>query len=104
MEFLEFKELYNELSNRYIQISKYLDMDIINERLKKLKDMTLKENFWANKNEASTVLKSISRIEYDLEFYDKIHTKFEDLKLCVELSEINESIDIESKDSILKCY
>ena len=101
MEFLEFKELYNELSARYIQICKYLDLDIINKKLNKLKNMTLKENFWADKNEASTILKSISRIKYDLKFYDKIDAKFEDLKLCVELSEINENIDIESKDIIL---
>ena len=101
MEFLEFKELYNDLSNRYIQICKYLDIDAINKKLNELKDMTLKENFWSNKDEASTILKSISRIEYDLKFYNKINSKFEDLELCVELSEINENIDDESKNIIL---
>ena len=102
MEFLEFRELYNELSGRYIQICKYLDIDVINKKLNELKGMTLKEDFWSNKNEATAILKSISRIEYDLEFYDKISSKFEDLKLCVELSEINEVIDAESKDIILE--
>ena len=101
MEFLEFRELYNELSGRYIQICKYLNIDVVNKKLNELKGMTLKEDFWSNKNEATAILKSISRIEYDLEFYDKINSKFEDLKLCIELSEINEVIDAESKDIIL---
>ena len=101
MEFLEFKELYNELSDRYIQICKYLDLDIINKKLNELKDMTLKENFWSNKSEATTALKAISRLEYDLKFYDKIEHKFEDLKLCLELAEINENIDVESHSIIL---
>ena len=101
MEFLEFKELYSELSDRYIQICKYLDLDIINKKLNKLKNMTLKEDFWSNKNEASSILKAISRFEYDLKFYNTIDNKFEDLKLCLELAEINENIDIESQDIIL---
>lgn len=96
MEFLEFKELYNELSNRYMEICKYLDLDIINNKLNKLKNMTLKENFWSNKNEATNTLKTISRLEYDLKFYNKIEDKFEDLKLSFELAEINETIDSES--------
>ena len=96
MEFLEFKELYNELSNRYMEICKYLDLDAINNKLNKLKNMTLKENFWSNKDEATNTLKTISRFEYDLKFYNKIEDKFEDLKLSFELAEINETIDSES--------
>ena len=60
MEFLEFKELYNKLSNRYIQICKYLDLDAINKKLDKLKSITLNEDFWLNKNEATATLKAIS--------------------------------------------
>tara|TARA_B100001250_G_scaffold28813_1_gene23625 strand:+ start:1450 stop:2547 length:1098 start_codon:yes stop_codon:yes gene_type:complete len=101
MEFLEFKDLYNKLSNRYMQICKYLDLDIINNKLNKLKAITLNEDFWLNKNEATSTLKAISRFEYDLNFYNKIESKFEDLKLCLELAEINESIDSESCDIIL---
>ncbi len=104
MEFLEFKELYGELSNRYFQISKYLDLDIINKKIDKLKQMTLKEDFWSDKNNASDILKKISRFEYDLKFYNKIENKFDDLKLCFELAEINESIDDESKGIILNFY
>ena len=104
MEFLEFKELYDELSNRYFQISKYLDLDIINKKIDKLKQMTLKEDFWSDKNNASDILKKISRFEYDLKFYNKIENKFDDLKLCFELAEINESIDDESKGIILNFY
>ena len=66
MEFLEFKELYNELSDRYMEICKYLDLDEINNKLNKFKNMTLKENFWSNKDEAANTLKTISRFEYDL--------------------------------------
>ena len=104
MEFLEFKELYDELSNRYFQISKYLDLDIINKKIDTLKQMTLKEDFWSDKNNASDILKKISRFEYDLKFYNKIENKFDDLKLCFELAEINESIDDESKGIILNFY
>ena len=101
MEFLEFKELYNKLSNRYIQICKYLDLDVINKKLNKLKSITLNEDFWLNKNEATATLKAISRFEYDLNFYNKIESKFEDLKLSLELAEINQIIDSESCDIIL---
>ncbi len=96
MEFLEFKELYNELSDRYMEICKYLDLDGINNKLNKLKNITLKENFWSNKDEATNTLKAISRIEYDLNFYNKIEDKFEDLKLSFDLAEINEIIDSET--------
>ena len=101
MEFLEFKELYTKLSNRYIQICQYLDLDIIHKKLNKLKAITLNENFWLNKDEATATLKAISRFEYDLNFYERIESKFEDLKLCLELAEINEDIDSESSDIIL---
>ena len=96
MEFLEFKELYNELSDRYMEICKYLDLDEINNKLNKFKNMTLKENFWSNKDEAANTLKTISRFEYDLNFYNKIEDKFEDLKLSFDLAEINEIIDSET--------
>ncbi len=96
MEFLEFKELYFDLEKRYLEIYKYLDLDHINKILKNLKDETLKENFWVNKQKASDILKQISKAEYDIEFYDKISSEYENLKVCFELGEINEKLESES--------
>ena len=33
MEFLDFKDLYNNLSNRYLEISKYLNLEEVKEQL-----------------------------------------------------------------------
>ena len=66
MEFLEFKELYFNLEKRYLDIYKYLDLDAVNKSLMSLKEETLKENFWTNKKKASSILKEISKFEYDL--------------------------------------
>ena len=58
MEFLEFKELYDSLKYRYSQINKYLDLEIIKSKINKLKDKTLEEEFWNDKNNASDILKN----------------------------------------------
>ncbi len=96
MEFLEFKELYDSLKYRYSQINKYLDLEIIKSKINKLKDKTLEEEFWNDKNNASDILKNISRLEYDLNFYKMIYSKYEDLNLCLELSQINQDLESES--------
>ena len=100
MEFLEFKELYFNLEKRYLDIYQYLELDSINKSLMDLKSETLKENFWTNKKEASTILKEISKLEYDLKFYDQINSEYENLKLCFELGQINEKLESESIDII----
>ena len=66
MQFLEFKELYDSLKDRYSQINSYLDLNQINDKIKSLKDQTLIEGFWDNQKNASGILKQISRFEYDL--------------------------------------
>ena len=100
MEFLEFKELYFDLEKRYLDIYKYLDLDNINKTLKDLKVQTLKKNFWLNKKEASNILKEISKSEYDLKFYNNISSEYENLKVCFELGEINEELELESIEII----
>jgi|TARA_B110000495_G_scaffold201261_1_gene218286 peptide chain release factor 2 len=96
MEFLEFKEQYQSLSKRYLEISNYLNIDKIKKEINKLKETTIDENFWNNKTEAAVILKKISKLEYDLNFYKKIYSKYEDLLLSSELSQINEKIDLET--------
>ena len=100
MEFLEFKELYDILSKRYTQINSYLDLTKIINNIKVLKDKTLIEGFWDNKTNASTILKQISRYEYDLNFYNSISSKFDDLCLCYELAQMSQKLDTESIDII----
>jgi len=96
MEFLEFKEQYQSLSKRYLEISNYLNIDNIKKEINKLKLATIHENFWNNKREAAIILKKISKLEYDLNFYKKIYSKYEDLLLSSELSQINKKIDLET--------
>jgi len=100
MEFLEFKELYFNLEKRYLDIYKYLDLDGINASIDKLKEKTLKEDFWSNKQTASDVLKKISKAEYDLKFYEEISSEYENLKVCFELGKINEKLEFESIEII----
>jgi peptide chain release factor 2 len=100
MEFLEFKELYKILSKRYTQINSYLDLTKISNNIKVLKDKTLIEGFWENKTNASTILKQISRYEYDLNFYNSISLKYDDLCLCYELAQMSQKLDTESIDII----
>ena len=100
MEFLEFKELYFNLEKRYLDIYKYLNLDGINLSINKLKEKTLKEDFWSNKHRASDVLKKISKAEYDLKFYEEISSEYENLKVCFELGQINEKLEFESIEII----
>ena len=100
MEFLDFKDLYNSLSKRYLDINEYLNIEEVKQDLEKLKNSTLKEDFWNHKDKATNVLKQISRIEYDLKFYAKIEDMFESLTLSNELAELNDKIDSESIEII----
>jgi len=100
MEFLQFKELYDSLKNRYSQINSYLDLNQINDKIKDLKDKTLKEGFWEDKKNASGILKQISKFEYDLNFYNTISSKYDDLSLCYELAQMNQQVESESIDII----
>ena len=72
MEFLLFKEKYDDLKNRYEQISTYLDNSVIEKDINELKEKTLIEGFWDNKANASDILKQISKKESDLEFYNSV--------------------------------
>ena len=96
MEFLLFKEKYDDLKNRYDQICKYLDNSKIEKKINLFKDKTLVEGFWDNKSYASDILKQISKMESDLEFYNTVSTKYEDICLCYELSQMNQSVENES--------
>jgi len=100
MEFLIYKELYDDLKLRYSQINEYLDLSDLVKKIDFLKDKTLKENFWEDKHSASKILKQISRYEFDLNFYNNISSKYEDLCLCYELAQMNQSVDQESEDII----
>jgi len=100
MDFLEFKELYDSLKDRYSQINSYLDLNQINDKIKVLKNKTLIEGFWDDRNKASGILKEISKIEYDLNFYNTISSKYDDLSLCYELAQMNQKLESESLDII----
>ena len=100
MEFLEFKELYDSLKNRYSQINNYLDLNQIKDKIDSLKEKTLIEGFWDDKNKASDILKQISRFEYDLNFYNTISSKYDDLSLCYELAQMNQKLEPESQGII----
>ena len=101
MEFLEFKDLYELLVSRYLEICEYINIKDINNKLEKLKKITLNENFWNDKNNATTTLKEISKIEYDLNFYNNIKSEYENLEICFEIAKINQKIDLEAV-SIIK--
>ena len=96
MEFLLFKEKYDDLKNRYDQISTYLDNSVIEKDINELKDKTLVEGFWDNKANASDILKQISKKESDLEFYNSVLSKYEDLCISYELSQMNQKVEDES--------
>ena len=81
MEFLIYKELYDDLKLRYSQINEYLDLSDLVKKIDILKDKTLKENFWEDKHSASKILKQISRFEFDLNLLiqNKLPYHFHDL-------------------------
>ena len=96
MEFLLFKEKYDDLKNRYDQISNYLDNSVIEKDINALKEKTLVEGFWENKTNASDILKQISKKESDLDFYNSVLSKYEDLCISYELSQMNQKVEDES--------
>ena len=81
MEFLLYKEKYDNLKNRYEQICEYLKISKIEDEITLLKEKTLNQSFWSNKSEASDILKQISKLESNINFYKSVSIKYEDLCL-----------------------
>ena len=98
MEFLLYKEKYDNLKNRYEQICEYLKISKIEDEITSLKDKTLNQSFWSNKSEASIILKQISKLESQINFYKSVSIKYEDLRLSYELCQMNQIVENESID------
>tara|TARA_B100000676_G_C18078463_1_gene849400 strand:+ start:1696 stop:2793 length:1098 start_codon:yes stop_codon:yes gene_type:complete len=98
MEFLLYKEKYDNLKNRYEQICEYLKISKIEDEITSLKDKTLNQSFWSNKSEASIILKQISKLESQINFYKSVSIKYEDLCLSYELCQMNQIVENESID------
>ena len=96
MEFLLYKEKYDNLKNRYEQICEYLKISKIEDEITLLKEKTLNQSFWSNKSEASDILKQISKLESNINFYKSVSIKYEDLCLSYELCQMNQIVENES--------
>jgi|TARA_B100000315_G_scaffold260915_1_gene327278 peptide chain release factor 2 len=67
------------------------DLPELEASLASLKEKTLQENFWNNKNYAQTVLKKISVIEKELETFRLADERNENLEVLFELAEEDKS-------------
>ncbi len=67
------------------------DLDSKNEKLGKLKKLTLAENFWKDKESAAIILKKVSIIEKDIQIWSELNQKHGDLEVLFEFLDAGES-------------
>jgi len=71
------------------------DLDSKNEKLSKLKKLTLVENFWNDNESATITLKKISILEKDIRIWDELNQKHGDLEVLFEFLDEGESTEEE---------
>ena len=96
------------LENYLITISKYdslrgiFDVGALLSSISGLKKQSIDPKFWDNKNKASRILKKIVRVEKEVELWEKIENKKNDIEVLFEFfdeGEINiEEIYLEVKN------
>ncbi|MFQ6614745.1 MAG: PCRF domain-containing protein, partial [Fidelibacterota bacterium] len=65
-------------------------MDSKRSRLAKLKTKSADPELWADSGKASTILKQISRLEKDIQLWDDLHRRRDDLEVLIEFAEAGE--------------
>ncbi|MBI88953.1 MAG: peptide chain release factor 2 [Candidatus Marinimicrobia bacterium] len=86
MQLTELKEQFILAKEKHRDIRGIFDLEGQLEKLKKLRKISLNPNFWNNSNNASTTLKKISIMEKEIQLWDDLSSRYEDMKILFEFA------------------
>ena len=93
MDLVEYKEISSGIIKRYLDVRNCLDANSIKKKISNLEELTSNQDFWNNANRAKKILQSISDMKNEISMMDNLQSKFDDLKIC------NEIIEVDNLDS-----
>ncbi|MCL5771457.1 MAG: peptide chain release factor 2 [Actinobacteria bacterium] len=102
--FEEYNDNINELTEKFEYLKDCLEIESKKEELKSLTDLTYKQNFWDNYQDARKVMQKIEKIKNLIELFHDIEDKIENAKIALEIlnqesdSSITKELDNNIKD------
>ena len=89
MDLVEYKEVSGSIIKRYLDIRNCLDAESIKKKIKDLEKLTSNQDFWNNASMAKKTLQSISDMKNEISIMENLQAKFDDLKICNEILEVD---------------
>ena len=94
----EYISFYQKIKTRYLELIENIDIDSLEEKRLKYEKKSLKESFWEDNLKAKKILKSISRIEKEINEFNQLESLYIETSDDIELLELGEDIS----DEIIK--
>ena len=87
MDLNNYKDSSKNVVSRYLDIKKCIDTQSILNNIDKLEKLTSDKDFWNDSAYAKKTLQSISFLKNKISFIEDIESKYEELKICIEIIE-----------------
>ena len=85
MDINEYKEKSSQVINRYLEIKKYIDINVVKSSISKLEKLSLSKDFWNNIDTAKNTLRDISLLKNKVNLLSDINSNYENLQICNEI-------------------
>ena len=85
MDINEYKEKSSQVINRYLEIKKYIDINLVKSKISKLEKLSLSKDFWSDADTAKNTLRDISLLKNKVNLLSDINSNYEDLQICNEI-------------------
>ena len=96
----EYMSLFNDLKNRYADLSKNINLSYLESEKQKYEKISLKSNFWNDNKNAKKVLKSISNFEKEIIEYNNLISLHQEISDDLELLNLGEQITSDITDRL----
>ena len=93
MEANDFKEIFKLLESKYLEFSGIVDTNEFNIELEKLRDFTIRKDFWEDNIFAQKTLKKISYLENKIKLWSDLKLLYNDSEFYMDLVDSGEVID-----------
>ncbi|MFP4286386.1 MAG: peptide chain release factor 2 [Candidatus Izemoplasmataceae bacterium] len=93
MEIYEIKDVLQSLQTRLNNIENLLDLDQLNETIKRLENQTYEQGFWDDHEEAQKVIEVLKQHKSKQSRYTELKDLLENLEISLELLELGENVD-----------
>jgi len=84
METNDFKEKFKLLETKYLEFRGIIDISEFNIELEKLRDLTIREDFWEDNIFAQKTLKKISYLENKIKLWSDLKLLYNDSEFYVD--------------------